>query len=75
MFSLLRSLPRQQLFLKQLPLFVISLSIAEAFFKFHSFTLECVAFLLTWFALDYIATFIMRRMVRNSEHTHVNGLS
>ena len=26
--------------------------IAELFYKFHSFTLECAGFLATWFVLD-----------------------
>ena len=29
--------------------------IAEVFYKFHSFTLECAAFLATWAALDAVA--------------------
>jgi hypothetical protein len=29
-----------------------SLFVAELFYKFHSFTLECVAFLATWYVLD-----------------------
>ena len=29
-----------------------SILIAELFYKFHSFTLECVAFLATWYVLD-----------------------
>lgn len=27
---------------------VVSLVLAEAFYKFHSFSLECLAFLATW---------------------------
>lgn len=34
---------------------LLALIIAEVFFKFHSFTLECVAFLATWFVLSWIA--------------------
>jgi hypothetical protein len=37
---------------EQLPAIGISLVIAEVFYKFHSFTLECIAFLATWFVLD-----------------------
>lgn len=33
---------------------VVALIIAELFFKFHSFTLECAAFLATWTVLDWI---------------------
>ena len=29
-----------------------SIVLAELFYKFHSFTLECLAFLATWFVLD-----------------------
>ena len=34
--------------------FIASLVIAETFYKFHSFTLECVAFLATWYALSWL---------------------
>jgi len=32
--------------------FLVAFLIAELFYKFHSFTLECAAFLATWFVLD-----------------------
>ena len=35
-----------------LPTGAVALVIAELFYKFHSFTLECVAFLATWLVLD-----------------------
>jgi hypothetical protein len=38
----------------QVPSLLIALLIAELFYKFHSFVLECVAFLLTWTALNWI---------------------
>jgi hypothetical protein len=34
--------------------FVVSLVTAEMFYKFHSFTLECLAFLATWYALSWL---------------------
>jgi hypothetical protein len=34
------------------PALVCSFLIAEIFYKFHSFTLECAAFLITWFIFD-----------------------
>lgn len=52
MFTLLRLLPYKQLFGEQLPAIAMAWVIAEVFYKFHSFSLECAAFLLTWFALD-----------------------
>lgn len=35
------------------PPFVLSLLIAELFFKFGSFALECLTFLGLWYALDW----------------------
>ena len=52
MYSLIRTTPIRQLLLEQAPTLGVSLVIAETFFKFHSFTLECIAFLATWTALD-----------------------
>ena len=52
MFTLIRLSPVRQLLLRQAPALGVSLFIAELFYKFHSFTLECVAFLGTWYALD-----------------------
>jgi len=52
MYTLIRSLPISRLLLEQLPAAGGALIIAEAFYKFHSFTLECIAFLATWYGLD-----------------------
>lgn len=38
--------------LDRLPSLGVSLVVAEKFFKFHSFTLECLAFLALWRGLD-----------------------
>ena len=52
MYTLIRSLPLSRILLEQLPAAGGALIIAEFFYKFHSFTLECVAFLATWYGLD-----------------------
>jgi hypothetical protein len=52
MFRLLTSISSGELFKRQLPVFLVAFVVAEMFYKFHSFTLECGAFLATWFALD-----------------------
>ena len=52
MFTLIQLLPLRQLLLQQLPAFTLSFVIAETFYKLHSFALETVAFLATWFVLD-----------------------
>ena len=62
MYTLIHSLPFRQLFIEQAPAFVISLIIAELFYKFHSFTLETIAFLATWYVIDAIVQLIQKRL-------------
>ncbi|MCZ6690764.1 MAG: hypothetical protein O7H41_14320 [Planctomycetota bacterium] len=52
MFTLVRSLSLRRLALEQIPTVAVAWLLAEAFYKFHSFTLEAGAFLGTWFVLD-----------------------
>jgi hypothetical protein len=52
MFTLLRLLPYRSLLGEQLPAVAMAWVIAELFYKFHSFSLECAAFLATWFVFD-----------------------
>ena len=54
MYTLIRSIPVSRLLLEQLPAAGGALIVAEAFYKFHSFALECVAFLATWFGFDLL---------------------
>jgi hypothetical protein len=43
-----------------------ALVLAELFYKFHSFTLEAVAFLVTWFALSAFGSWIRDRTSTNA---------
>lgn len=52
MFTLLRELPWQRLMYEQLPAFAVAWLLAEMFYKWHSFSLEMLGFLATWFVLD-----------------------
>jgi hypothetical protein len=56
MYTLFRSVPLRSLLATQAPALLLSFVIAELFYKFHSFTLECLAFLATWFAIDVVLT-------------------
>ena len=51
MYTLTRSVAPRDLLVQQATTLVPSIVIAELFYKFHSFTLETVAFLATWFVL------------------------
>jgi hypothetical protein len=61
MYTLTRHVGPVRLVREQLPAFAGSLVLAETFYKFHSFTLECLAFLATWFVVDWVTNKFFRR--------------
>ena len=69
MYTLIKMMPIRQFLLEQVPALGASLVIAERFYKFHSFTLECIAFLATWFAADGL----MRFFIRHFSKTKTSG--
>ncbi|MEM7022599.1 MAG: hypothetical protein AAF637_08380 [Pseudomonadota bacterium] len=60
MYTLVRDLWGRRLFTEQLPALVGAFAIADIFYKFGSFALECVAFLVTWFVIDAIIQALVR---------------
>jgi hypothetical protein len=56
MFTLFRNVRLSTLLATQVPALMVSFLIAELFFKFKSFTLECLAFLATWFVIDALVS-------------------
>lgn len=54
MLEFLRALRATRALEVRLPGLVLAFLIAEVFYKFHSFALECGAFLLTWLVIDVI---------------------
>ena len=62
MIDLLRALRSRADYGRRLLGFVPALILADIFYKFHSFTLECVAFLVTWLVFDFIAEWVVRLM-------------
>jgi hypothetical protein len=58
------------------PSAIIAILIAELFFKFHSFTLEVIAFLTTWYVVDLIIAVpyrALRSRVAGAERDSRNG--
>lgn len=49
MFQLISTTDWRRLLAMEGPGFLVSMAIAESFYRFHSFTLECAAFLATWY--------------------------
>jgi hypothetical protein len=68
MYSLFKSMSIQQWIKEQLPTLGLSILVAELFFKFHSFTLECVGFLCTWFVFDWVIGFLKRLTRKSIKH-------
>ena len=60
MYSLYRQLGLRKSLTAEAPSLAVSLLIAELFYKFHSFTLECVAFLATWLAISYLFSLVAK---------------
>ena len=63
MYTLFRSLPLNRVLSEQAPAVGSAWLIAEFFFKFHSFTLECAAFLATWYLFEFFDQKIVRPFV------------
>jgi hypothetical protein len=62
MFQLLTRISSGELFKVQLPVLLAALVVAELFYKLGSFTLECLAFLATWFVFDAVTSTVRKRI-------------
>jgi hypothetical protein len=69
MYTLIRNASLGALLSTQAPALVISLVIAEIFFKWKSFALECLGFLALWFVLDVIFSAIRSAWLKRSAKT------
>jgi hypothetical protein len=54
MFTLIQSVGIRRALASEAPSLAGAFLIAERFYRFHSFTLECGAFLATWFATSLL---------------------
>ena len=67
MYTMIRNTELRRAALLEGPALLISMLIAEVAYKFHSFTLECVAFLLTWLAVSALLSFARTRWAGKRE--------
>lgn len=65
MYELLRHALLQKLLPQQLLSGGTAFLIANQFYKFHSFGLECIAFLITWGVLDFLVQKISKLFDRS----------
>jgi len=59
MFTLVRTLGVPEALRREFIPLAAAFLIAEFFYKFHSFALECGAFLLTWWALSFLQSTVL----------------
>ena len=59
MLTLIKNLNPRALSI-ELPAFLVSMLVAEFVFKFHSFTLECLAFLALWSVLSAVFSTVVK---------------
>jgi hypothetical protein len=62
MYQLLQGRSIRSLSIDALPPLALAFILAELFYKWHSFTLECAGFLATWFVIDFAWTKALRRL-------------
>ncbi len=70
MYTLIRMLPFHRLVAEQVPPLLAAWLIAELFYKFHSFSLECAAFLATWWLLDALLQSALKLFRKDAETTN-----
>jgi len=61
MYTVIKNLSAQQITTALAPSFFVSLFVAQMWYKFGAFLPELIAFLVTWFALDWLLSNILRR--------------
>jgi hypothetical protein len=62
MFTLWHQVGFRRSLATEVPYLIVAIVVAEVFYKFHSFTLECLAFLATWCALSAVASWVWGRV-------------
>ena len=67
MHKFIKSMSIREIFIEQVPAVILSIFIAELFYKFHSFTLECLAFLATWYLIDLVISLLSKLFSSNQK--------
>ena len=59
MYTLMADVGLRKGLISEGPCLLLSMLVAEAFYKFHSFSLEFLAMLATWFVVSYLLSFVL----------------
>ena len=65
MHQMIKSQGLRRFLIKEAPSGLLALLVAELFYKFHSFVLECIGFLATWYVLSLVIDVITRSFSRS----------
>ncbi len=68
MYTLMTNVSLRKGLISEGPCLLLSMLVAEAFYKFHSFSLEFLAMLATWFVVSYLAS-LSRRFWKATQNT------
>jgi hypothetical protein len=66
MIDIIRALREHAAYGQRLAGFLPAFLVTELFYKFHSFALECLAFLVTWLLFDWLIELVLGRPERGS---------
>lgn len=58
---------------EEAPAATCALGVAEMFYKFHSFTTECLAFLATWYAFSWVFSRLWKTIRQTQRGGQENG--
>lgn len=68
MYSLIKSHTMRALLVEQLPVFLVSFLIATLFYHFGNFAPEALAFLATWYVLDWGYQMVRRALFDDKKY-------
>jgi hypothetical protein len=67
MYTLMTNVSLRKGLISEGPCLLLSMLVAEAFYKFHSFSLEFLAMMATWLVLSYLVSSV--RGLRTAKNT------
>jgi hypothetical protein len=68
-YQLMRRQSLKGITFETLPPLIASLIVAELFYKWHSFLLECAGFLATWFVIDWLWWSLRRKLSSRAQQS------
>lgn len=71
MYTIVKTSGAKKLLATEAPAFILSLFLAESLYKFGSFTLECLAFLATWFIISFLVTTLFFSLDKRKNNPHL----